>query len=51
MMWAPVMAGYGSLDEVRYKWSIDDLAACQDVLAVKADSEAWAHEQAQQKRD
>lgn len=51
MIWAPVMAGYATLNEVRYKWTIDDLATCQDVLAIKAESEAWAHEQAQRKQD
>ena len=45
------MAGYGSLAEVRERWSIDDLLDAVECLEVKADAEAWAHEQAQRKRD
>jgi hypothetical protein len=40
------MAGYGSLHEVRNVWSIDDLATCADAMAIKADMETFAHEQA-----
>lgn len=45
------MAGYGTLHEVRHLWSIDDLMDAVECLEVKADAEAWAHEQAQRKRD
>lgn len=45
------MAGYGTLHEVRTLWSIDDLMDAVECLEVKADAEAWAHEQAQRKRD
>lgn len=48
-IWAPVIAGYASLYEVRQKWTIDDVADYAEAMEVKAEAEAYANRQASQK--
>lgn len=35
--WGPVLAGMGTLNEVRHEWTLYDLLDAHEVLAVKAE--------------
>jgi hypothetical protein len=37
------MAGYGTLEEVKYKWSIDDIFDSLEILDIIEENERKAH--------
>ena len=40
MIWRPVVAGFGTLNEVCFEWTIDDLMDANEVLDLKEAAEA-----------
>ena len=42
-IWRPVMAGYGTLHEVKYKWEIEELFDALEVLDIKEEAEQRAN--------
>lgn len=44
LIWRPVINGLGTLKEVKYDWTIDDLMDAHEALDVKEEIEARAME-------
>lgn len=48
-LWAPVMAGYGSLLDVKYKWSLDDLLDSLEAIEIKEQMEEHLRKEMERK--
>lgn len=44
MIWRPVIAGYGTLHEVKHLWTIDDLMDAHEALDIKEEAERYYSE-------
>ena len=45
-MWSVVGAKLATLTEIRESWVIDDVADAHEFIALRAEADRWAHEQA-----
>lgn len=49
IIWRPVLAQLGKLNEVRYEWNIDDLFDAHEVLDIKEEAEQFLLTEARQR--